>query len=60
MVAYIKVKSEMESIIYKNVVRFDIVPQGEFWFLYLEIGSRQKIYIALNDILRFTIKDEGR
>ena len=62
MTAYIKVKSEMESIIYKNVVRFDIVQQGqgEFWFLYLEVGCHQKIYIALDDILRFTIKDERR
>lgn len=62
MTAFIKVKSEMESIIYKNVMRFDVVQQGkgEFWFLYLEVGCHQKIYIALNDILRFTIKDERR
>lgn len=60
MTAFIKVKSEMESIIYKNVLCFDIVQRGggEFWFLYLEVGYHQKIYIALDDILRFTMKDE--
>lgn len=62
MTAFIKVKSEMESIIYKNVLRFDIVQKGdgELWFLYLEVGYHQKIYIALDDILRFTMKDERK
>lgn len=60
MTAYIKVKSEMESMIYKNLMRFDVVQKGELWFLYLEVGCYQNIYIALDDILRFTIKDERR
>lgn len=60
MTAYIKVKSEMETIIYKNVKRFDVIQKGagEFWFLYLEIGTNQKIYIALDDILRFSMRYE--
>ena len=60
MTAYIKVKSEMESMIYKNLMRFDVVQKGELWFLYLKVGCYQNIYIALDDILRFTIKDERR
>lgn len=57
MTAFIKVKSEMESIIYKNVKRFDVIQKGkgEFWFLYVEVGNHQKIYIALEDVLRFTM-----
>ena len=60
MKAFIKVKSEMESITYMDVKRFDVVQKGEFWFLYLEVGCYTKIYIELDDILRFTIKDERR
>ena len=58
MKAYVKVKSEMEAIIYKNVNRFDIVQKGAIWFLYLELGSYQNVYIALDDILRFTMNNE--
>ena len=58
MKAYIKVKSDMEAIIYKNVNRFDIVQKGGFWFLYLELVSYQNVYIALDDILRFTMNNE--
>ena len=56
MTAFIKVKSEMESIIYENVMRFDVIQKGKIYFLYLELEDYHKIYIALDDILRFTMK----
>ena len=59
MTALIKLKSEMKDIIRENIKRFDIVQKGngEFWFLYLEVEDYRKIYIALDDILRFTIDE---
>ena len=49
----------MKDIIRENIKRFDIVQKGngEFWFLYLEVEDYRKIYIALDDILRFTIDE---
>ena len=57
MTALIKCKSEMNNIVRDNVKRFDVVQKGggEFWFLYLEVEDNEKLYIALDDILRFTI-----
>ena len=58
MTALIKVRSEMESFYYDKVKRFDVIQQGSCWFLYVELEDHVKIYIALEDVLRFTMIDK--